>query len=326
MRSAPDFLWIGRALTILATYAIWVLAFRLLILTFITYFLTSSPGHSTHFEDITEAIASNEVSLMGLSALAYVLLMRALNPLTSTTTDEIFTPERLEKQFLPGFINGAVLAFGVVLAFLLTGLYRYLGFFIQVDEAPWALAGVALRIASLFSLAYFEEFIFRHKVTRQFKSDLPNLARDLAGCVIIAIFYCAIKTIQFDLGIMHLTTLFLLSLTLSLRSLVNKDFIFGAGFWAALLIVFNPLLSLPIFGSDFSGLLLVKYQTLTEAAAVTPSATTRFLTGGVGGPAASFAFQLLLTLDVVRGILRYVKIVGNHNRRRPTSPRPLATS
>jgi hypothetical protein len=80
----------------------------------------------------------------------------------------------------------------------------------------------------------------------------------------------------------------------------------GAGFWAALLVVFHPLLGLPVFGNDFSGLFLVKYQALPGEQEGTIS-TLRFLSGGPGGPISAFALQLLLLLDIARGIVKYKK-------------------
>lgn len=287
-----------RALGILFSYGIWVLGFRLLILTLITYFLMSS---QSRFQEISDVFGSNELALIGVSALLFVLLMRMLNPLTSTTTDEIFTPHRFEKRFAPGFLHGAVLALGVTLAFLLSGLYRYLGFFIQFEEVPLALGSVLLRVFSLVALAYCEEFIFRHKILNYFRRHLP----DAAAAVITALGYCAIKMLQFDLGVMHILTLFLLSLTLAVRTVVDGDFVRGAGFWAGLLIVFHPLLSLPLLGNEFQGVLLVKYQVAPEA----EGAMSRFLSGGVGGPLSSFALQILLVLDIGQGIFRNKKLL-----------------
>jgi hypothetical protein len=107
---------------------------------------------------------------------------------------------------------------------------------------------------------------------------------------------------------MHLVTLFLASLALFTRSISEGDFTRGAGFWAAILIVFHPLLSLPILGNEFSGALLIKYESVASAVD-TASATHRFLTGGLGGPISSFAFQLVLILDIVRSILRQKKLL-----------------
>ena len=100
----------------------------------------------------------------------------------------------------------------------------------------------------------------------------------------------------------------------------------AAGFWSALLIVFQPILSLPILGHDFSGWVLIKYQAIVPEAAsdsfniIEPASTygdtIRFITGGAGGPLASFAFQLLLIFDILRGAIRYKKFLFRTRRSR----------
>lgn len=308
------------------TYGIWVLAIRLLTLTFITYFIISP---TSRFQDISDAFSSNEVSLMGLSAFLYVALLYGFNPLTATPLSEIITRERIEKGFLPGFVQGSFFAGGLILAFVLSGLYRYLGYFIQLDEAPLELINVFLRMATLGTFVYCEEFLFRHKFPRSLEGLLPNGV----SIHLIAICYCGIKLLQFDLGIMQVVTLYLVSIALSYRALTyhelsgptladgerpdgtgnEEQFALGAGFWAAILIVFQPLLSLPIFGNDFSGILFIKYQAAKNSAISHStqglSTWSRILSGGAGGPLSSFAIQALLLLDIGRSILRRKKLM-----------------
>jgi len=82
-------------------------------------------------------------------------------------------------------------------------------------------------------------------------------------------------------------------------------------------VVFQPLLGLPVFGSEFSGILLLKYQaTLGNSGLVGGVAgnltssnigSLQFLTGGFGGPLSSFAFQFLLLLEIVRSLTKVKK-------------------
>jgi hypothetical protein len=153
------------------------------------------------------------------------------------------------------------------------------------------------------AMAYSEEFLFRHKILNYLRRHMP----DHYAAALTALAYVGIKALQFDLGLMHLFSLFLLSLTLAVRAVGEGDFVRGAGFWSGLLIVFHPLLSLPILGNDFQGILLVKYQELAE----NDNAIFRFLTGGYGGPLSSFGLQLLLLLDLGQGLLKYKKILWN---------------
>jgi hypothetical protein len=290
----------ARAAGHVAAYAAWIAAFRLVALTLITYVMLSS---SSRFQEISDAWASNELMLFGLGALLYLLLQLGLNPITSSTADEIFTPHRFEKRFAPGFVQGAGLASAVALAFLIGGSYRYLGSYVQFEDAPLAIANVCLRIATLGCLAYAEEYLFRHKIMNYLRWHLP----DLYAAAATGLAYCVIKALQFDLGLSHLLTLFLISIALSIRTISDGDFVRGAGLWAGLLIVFHPLLSLPVLGNEFQGVMIVKYQ----AAAEEDGGTARLLTGGAGGPLSSVALQLILCLDIVQGIVRNKKILWN---------------
>jgi uncharacterized membrane protein YhaH (DUF805 family) len=117
----------------------------------------------------------------------------------------------------------------------------------------------------------------------------------------ISVAYAAIKFIQFELGWMHLLTLFLLSITLSVRQLNDRNFTRGAGFWCGLLVLFQPVFSLPLLGNDFSGIFLVKYQA--------PSTALRLFSGGEGGPLAGFAFQFLLLIEILRSVITFKKSI-----------------
>ncbi|MCM2323524.1 MAG: hypothetical protein NDJ90_09710 [Oligoflexia bacterium] len=300
---------ITRALLICGSYAAWIVFFRLLVLTFITYFVMSSPGTGRRFEEVSEAFGSAELAVMGLGSFLYVVLALALNPLASRSLKTAFlgilSARRIESQFLPGFTHGAILASGIVLAFVLSGSHRYLGFFIHSAATGFAIGSVLLRSLGLLLLACCEEFLFRQKILESLRSPDPTgdgrrLTQDLTVATLVSILYCAIKALQFDFGLMHLITLFLVSFHLSLRALSQEDFGWGAGYWAALLLLFHPVLSLPIFGSEFSGTLLVKYQASLTETGETGGSTMRFLTGGAGGPLSAFVLQILLIFDILR--------------------------
>jgi hypothetical protein len=100
---------------------------------------------------------------------------------------------------------------------------------------------------------------------------------------------------------MHLLTVFLLSITLSVRQLNDRSFTRGAGFWCGLLVIFQPVFSLPLLGNDFSGVFLVKYQA--------PTTALRLFSGGEGGPLAGFAFQFLLLIEILRSVITFKKSI-----------------
>ena len=291
---------LGKPLPFLAAYSLWTLLFKLLVLTLVTYFaIPSSIGHSNHLQDLSETFGAYELTFMSLGSLLFIILLKLLNPFS---TDEVFTPARFEKHFVPGFVQGALLASMLILVFVLSGLYRYLGFFVQFESPLLALAGVFIRIAALGVLAFCEEFIFRYKLLNHADEEFDPRV----GVLFTALAYCGIKMIQFDLGIMHLLTLFLISISLSMRTTSERDFNRGAGFWAAILIVFHPLLSLPILGNEFSGIILFKPQPMLGDLA-------RLLTGGAGGPLSSFGFQLLIVLDIIRTYANRTPLSNKHH-------------
>lgn len=330
---------LSKALLMIVSYVGWTLIFRILSLTFITYFVMSEGVGSgggadvSKLEEVNEALATSQSVMSALSALGFIFILdlfykqyQILTGNPSHTKIEFFSAQRFEKQFTPGFLHGAVLAAGVALAFLLSGIYRYLGFFVQTDNAPMAAASLVLRSISFIVFVYCEEYIFRHWIFKKLSITLHPLRSryplnefwsSMSAVVLSGVFYVCLKLLQFDLGWMQALTLLLISVSLGMRALATGDFIQGAGFWAAILIVFQVLLSLPVFGQDFSGLFLLKYQ-----AAALPSATNlkefwptdsssgetlRWITGGAGGPLASLAFQILLILDLTRAFRRFQK-------------------
>ncbi len=273
--------------------------FRLLALTLITYFLL---GSQPRFQDITDTFAANEIILMSVASLTFVIGLLLFRPLTTTTRAELITTQRIKKRFAPGLLGGFILGAGVILAFVVSGNYRQLGSLLQSDEAPLSLLGIFLRTMAILVLVYVEEYLFRHKVLSVLRRDWS----DIPAALICAGLFCALKQLQFDLGWMQTATLFLVALTLGLRAEVEGDFARGAGFWAALLVLFHPLLSLPVLGSDFQGLFLVRY----EPAPGTEAEIFRFLTGGAGGPLSSFALQLLLGAEALQVYSRNKKILS----------------
>jgi hypothetical protein len=259
----------SRVATLIGSYAIWTLLFRLLGLTFIIYFLTHTSGKAVLFDEVNETFSAHELSLVGFSALVFALLFKGFAPLWGASEVKLCSWPEIRKGFAPGFFQGALLALALVSAFLLAGTFRYVGFFVQLEEAPLAILGILIRTLSLVAFCYFEEWIFRKKVFDFLMTNSPNepeflsperIWPALVKLGILSIAYCLIKWMQFELGWMHLLTLFLLSTFLSLRQLNDGTFSRGAGFWCGMLVVFQPICSLPILGNDFSGIFLVKYQ------------------------------------------------------------------
>lgn len=282
--------WLLKPTFFICFYSLWIVFFRMIALTLITYF-TASP--STHFQDINEIFNANELSLMGLCSVSFFILLNKLTYLNHHSIGSLIHREHLEKNFFPGFLQGIFSSAILVLAFMFFGSYRYLGNLIQIIESPFESASILLRTISLVTLVYFEEFFFREQLANQLKNSLsPTLLPHL-----IALFYCWTKILQFDLGFNQLLSLYLLSVTLTYYAQKGRSFARGAGFFSGALILFHPLLSLPIFGNDFTGVILLK-----SAPNLTPMIQS--LTGGSKGPISGFGFQLLLILNLARSILK----------------------
>lgn len=286
-------------------YLLWILMFRLLVLTLVTYLLMSSDAK---FQDISELYGANELFFAGIASLLFVLTLRWLNPLTSTSWTEIGTFHRLKKKFGPGFVKGAIIAFGLSVAFVLTGKYRYLGFFIQIDDAWIGIASLGLRVLCIFFLVYAEEFLFRQKILNGLRAGFP----DWFSILLTALFFVIVKTAQFDLGLSQLLTLFLISISLSLKTIVEGDFNRAAGIWCGILVLAHAFLSLPIFGAEFQGVILLRYErTLDDEEGL-----LRILTGGLGGPLSSLGLQLLFLIDIGQSIINNKKILLNRQKPR----------
>lgn len=303
-----------RGLALLGFYFVWIVITRLLVLTFVTYFvLSSSKAGRPQFEEVSEAFAANETGIAAIGAILFILFFRALNPLASGKLSSLTLrspmAEQIEKRFIPGFAQGAIVASGVALAFVIADLYQYVGFFVQFEETPVALANMLLRALNLMLLVFAEEYLFRGVFLDKLRIWRDSLSRDhrktwkteLLLATLLSIAYCAVKTFQFDLSAMQIITLFLVSMLLTIRCTGGTafDFVRGAGFWAALLVIFHAVLSLPIFGNEVTGIILLKYQS-----AESHGELIRLLSGGIGGPLGSFAIQFLLLVELTRELLR----------------------
>jgi hypothetical protein len=294
--------WLQKPLIFVGVYALWTATFRLLTLSILTYF-SSTP--TTRLQEISDIFSSNEITLIGISVFIFTVIFHQLNPLHTASLRELFSKDLIEKNFLPGFMQGTVLALLWIVPFLLTDVYRYFGYVIQMSESPFEAAHIAVRATAIASLVYFEEYLFRSKLSGYLKAHLSPWITVQA----VAIFYAGTKFLQFDLSLTQMATLYLLSITLSIRAQKGDAFSKGAGFWTAMLIVFHTLLSIPIFGNDFTGVLLLKFQTssLDEKNLGSLLPLKRIFTGGVSGPISSLALQLLLILDIGRSMLKRKK-------------------
>lgn len=294
---------ITRAAVICALYAGWMAAFHLLALTVMTYVLMSQ---NPKFQDINDLYASNEILLVSSASVLFVVLLRMLYPILTSTNERLISRAIITQRFLPGFAQGAILAVLLAGCFMLSGTYRYLGFFVQAEDNALAGVAVLLRIAALTALVFCEEFIVRQKILGALRKDFKTAL----AILIAALIGCAFKAIQFDLGMRQLFTLLLLGLLLGVRAVIAGDSVRGSGFLAGLLVLSHPILSLSVFGSDFQGAFLLRFDPDFSGTQVHSEASVslaQWVTGGYGGPLSSIALQIVLIAELTR-------LVWNHRR------------
>lgn len=286
-----------RSVLLLAGYGLWLLISRALSLSLVVYFLTRQ-GRSASFEEINEAFSNHQIIFAGASSALFLIFMRGIAPLLGREQELNFSWREMRTDYLPAFFQGFVLATSMVAAFLLLGTYRFVGFFVQIEDSFLAVLGIAARMGALLAIALCEESIFR--------SDKMSTPFNPIRILLIAVIYCVVKLAQFDLSWMHFATLFLFSVSLSVRRMTERSFLGCAGFWSALLIAFQPVFSLPVFGSDFSGLIMLKYQYQPMLGRLA-SHLNPMISGGAGGPLSSIGLQLILLIEIVRGLILYKK-------------------
>jgi hypothetical protein len=282
----------------LMLYLIWIQATHVLAIALFTYYVSSAPGEVavahgvSRLQEINDLYQSSSLYLAAGVAFGFLLLTRALYPLTSLASLRAFvTWGRLRSGFLPGAFRGIAVALAFLVAFLLSGYYKITGVWVQLDEAWLSTLTLCLKTLALLLMVYSEEYLFRRKMMEWAQQAMGKEA----GMVAVALSYALVKAVQFDLGLMQFGSLLLVSFILSLQSSFQRDFTFGAGQWTGCLWVFHLFFGLPVFGMMHSGFFSLQYlgPTLDVDWA---THLKRLLTGGYGGPLSSLAFQFLLAL------------------------------
>jgi len=289
-------------------YLLWVWIVPTIILTLLTYlkYISFRFGLSADFtlKSIGEQYSSNEIIILGFTSASFLLFARSLNPIILLDTHELLPLRFVRERLGKGLIRGATII--AVFVTVLTGFqyYKYLGIYLNLDNLALTGSDMLIRILAIALFAYSEEFIFRQKIFRTLNLSMPTLL----SAVTTSGLYLLIKIIQFDLSHMQVITLFLFSGFLCLLAAKDKTFVTGAGISIALFVSIHILFSLPIFGNEFSGLLMLKYlEPLT--ADTRGMKFAQFLSGGQAGPMASFGLQALFLVFIVYYLIRRLKPV-----------------
>lgn len=285
-----------RALILALSYLGWNSAFRLIVLSLVVYFMARS---GAAFPEISETTNKNQILVVGIGCLGFLIFLTQMNPIATVARTEIITGNLIETQFYPAFLRGAVFACAFAFVGLVTGYYQYVGFFVQSDAPGVAAFGLLFRAISILLMVYIDEFVFRGR----FIAHLRDQSHPIRTIILCALIYSLSKQMLFHLGVAHLLTLALLGTALSLRSYMHRGFAEGAGLLAGLLITAHCGFSLPIFGNEAQGIILLRYNIQLDIDAP----IIRFLTGGLGGPLSSIAFQSILLFDIITNAFREKK-------------------
>jgi len=285
-----------RALALALAYLSWNAAFRLIVLSIVTYFMSRS---GSTFGEISETTNTNLILVCGIASFSFLVVLTQLNPIATVARSEIITGHLIENRFYPAFLRGAVFACLFAFTGLVAGYYKYVGFFVQSDAPAIAVFGLIFRATSIMFMVYVDEFIFRSR----FMAHIRDGAHPFRSIVLCGLFYTLSKSLEFHLGLAHLVTLALLGTALSVRSYFHRNFAEGAGLLAGFLMIAHCAFSLPIFGNESQGIVLLRYDFRLDV----DVPTIRFLTGGLGGPLSSVVVQLFILADIVRNIYREKK-------------------
>jgi hypothetical protein len=285
-----------RALALALAYLSWNAAFSLIALSLVTYFMARS---GPTFGELSETWNTNLILVSGFASLSFLFVLTQLNPIATVARSEIVTGHLIEHRFYPAFLRGAVLACVFAFVGLAAGYYKYVGFFVQADTPAIAIFGLLFRAVSVVLMVYADEFIFRGR----FMAYIRDGAHPARSIVLCGLFYTLSKSFAFHLGWAHLITLALLGTALSLRSYLHRNFAEGAGILAGFLMVAHVAFSLPIFGNESQGIVLLRYDFRLDVDAP----VIRFLTGGLGGPLSSVVVQAVILGDILRNLYREKK-------------------
>ncbi len=290
-RQIPVF---ARALGLLSFYTLWTVLFRVIFLTVATYFLMSE---ATPMAEISEFTVRNHIFLSSATAILFVSILCASYPLYNTSWREVFPEKGARQEWLSGLLGGFALAIGFTLAMWIAGYYQFWGFFIQSENPLLTALTLLLRLGLIAAWVYAEEFLFRSKLYSYLLPTVPPLSIAVLSTGAFVI----LKWLQFDLSPNVLLTLVFVSLRLCMLRVRHGTFTRGAVLWGSFLCSIHLGLSLPVFGTEFSGVVYFRFQ---EAASPTAEALMRFLSGGAEGPLASAALQLVLVGQIIFGLLR----------------------
>lgn len=283
---------------LLAGYVVVCWLTRLVFITLVTYFYLQN--HSP-LQDVGDVVRANQVLIYGLAAAFFVAALQMLYPLTSTRWNDVVPQKELKPSYVPGLTTGAVVAAALLLGTSLGGYYTFLGFYIKFDEVLPSFLSILFFCASLLSFTLVEEFIFRGRLEPLLdrvlaRDQIPARFRKPLVLACAAALYVIVKDLQFGLEPLEAVNMALFSLALSKVKQETGSSLASGGFAAGFLICAHAFCSLPLFGQDVAGLILVR--------APEDKGFSALLSGGSQGPENGLVLSVLLGIYVMQRKLR----------------------
>lgn len=263
---------------------------RLSFLTLLTYFLMPS---QPRLQDLSDAAAALGIFPAALASIGGIALLRFVTPFPRDYNRGYAPWQGLRRQFSPGLLQGFAIGLGLTLAFSLSGLYQLQSGWPAQGEGLGGMLSLGIRATAILLMVYCEELFFRKILLERF----ARLEGSLLPVICVALGYCALKEVQFELAWMQRLTLLLLSFSLTFAALHRKDWLRGTGVYAGFLLLTHLGFGLPIFASEGGGVFILQYTGGADRLAVA-------LTGGLGGPLSSLATQALLFAALLREFRR----------------------
>lgn len=312
---------VGAAVVSAGIYLVWLRLWDLLYLSLVAFALRKQG-----LAEMNDLFLGHRLVIVGGASLLYYFLLRSINPFTSISRSPLIPRASLEKHFIPGVAQGAFTSLLLITLFIAFGIYKWVGWVTPYDQTLSLLIGVLIRGLGLLCLAVADEWFWRRQIflplfQRLCVDHLTSIGR--TGIFFLAVFVTTIlavgsKYALFSIGSAQTLTLSMTSLVFTLHFVNDTTELRSSGYWFGLTVLLQLLLGQPLYGHDFSGIFLIKYQAndLGIAAELLDrqSLAIRWLSGGAQGLVASLALVGLLGLETVQ-IFR---------RRRKTLDRSLA--
>jgi len=275
---------------------------KISLMSVITFIVIASKAR---FSQASEVMQDHLLTAAGLSASLLVGFLILSQPLFPTSKKDLI-PDSCGKDLIRYFFIGTFIGLVFILTLVISGQINYWGVLVRASELIEFIISLLFRSLILFALIFPEEFLIREKLYGswlksshlfiQKKTKLSGKIRKtltpyFLACL-TALIQVGIRSFQFELTPIEAITLFFISIALSIFYLMKKTYICGAATLAGFYFFAHIIASSPLFGTEFSGLFVIK-----------PLYEVSRLSGGSHGPLASLVALIVAVFICFRFIL-----------------------